>query len=75
MRIALVNRVRSSVQMNWSQVQEQLGKKIDTIFTPAPELAFQASISNTPMMVLQAGSITTQQFEKLAASITQFTKR
>jgi CheY-like chemotaxis protein len=75
MRIALVNRVRSSVQMNWSQVQEQLGKKIDTIFTPAPELAFQASLSNTPMMVLQAGSITTQQFEKLAASITQFTNR
>jgi len=75
MRVALINRVRSSLQMNWSQVEEQLGKKIDTIFTPAPELAFQASVSSTPMMVQQAGSITAQQFEKLAVSITQFTHR
>jgi len=75
MRIALINRVRSSLQMNWSQVEEQLGKKIDTIFTPAPELAFQASVSSTPMMVQQAGSITAQQFEKLAVSITQYTHR
>jgi CheY-like chemotaxis protein/MinD-like ATPase involved in chromosome partitioning or flagellar assembly len=75
MRITLINRVRSSLQLNWSQVQEQLGKKIDTVFTPAPELAFQASVSNTPMMVQQAGSITAQQFEKLATTITQLSNR
>ncbi len=70
-RVALVNRVRSSVQLNLSQVQEDLGHKIATVFTPAPELAYQASASNQPMVIQQPGSITAQQFDKLAALITQ----
>ena len=70
-RVALVNRIRSSVQLNWSQVQEDLGYKIATVFTPAPELAYQASVTNQPMVLQQPGSITTQQFEKLAALVTQ----
>lgn len=70
-RIALVNRIRSSVQLNWTQVQDELGHKIATVFTPAPELAYQASASNQPMVLQQPGSITAQQFEKLATLITQ----
>jgi CheY-like chemotaxis protein/MinD-like ATPase involved in chromosome partitioning or flagellar assembly len=68
-RIALVNRIRSSVQLNWTQVQDELEHKISTVFTPAPELAYQASASNQPMVIQQPGSITTQQFDKLAALI------
>jgi len=70
-RIALVNRIRSSVQLNWAQVQEELGYKIATVFTPAPELAYQAAAGNQPMVMQQPGSITAQQFEKLAALITK----
>ena len=70
-RMVLVNRVRSSVQLNWAQVQEDLGHKITTVFTPAPELAYQAAAANQPMVLQQPGSITTQQFEKLAALVTQ----
>jgi pilus assembly protein CpaE len=70
-RVALVNRIRSSVQMNWTQVQDDLGYKIATIFTPAPELAYQASASNQPMVMVQPGSITAQQFDKLASILTQ----
>jgi DNA-binding response OmpR family regulator len=70
-RIALVNRIRSSVQMNWAQVQEELGYKISTVFTPAPELAYQSAVANQPMVLQQPGSITTQQFDKLAALITK----
>jgi DNA-binding response OmpR family regulator len=70
-RIALVNRIRSSVQMNWAQVQEELGYKISTVFTPAPELAYQSAVANQPMVIQQPGSITTQQFDKLAAIITK----
>jgi DNA-binding response OmpR family regulator len=68
-RIVLVNRVRSSVQLTWSQVQEELGQKVATVITPAPELAYQASATNIPMVMQQPGSITAQQFEKLAALI------
>ncbi|HBX69677.1 MAG TPA: hypothetical protein DEH25_09945 [Chloroflexi bacterium] len=70
-RIVLVNRVRSSVQLNWAQVQEDLGQKIAMVFTPAPELAYQAAASSQPMVLLQPGSITTQQFDKLVALVTQ----
>ena len=70
-RVVLVNRVRSSVQLNWAQVQEGIGYKIATVFTPAPELAYQAAATNQPMVLQQPGSITTQQFEKLAALILQ----
>jgi CheY-like chemotaxis protein len=65
-RFALVTRLRSSVQMNWSQVQEELGYKISTVFTPAPELAYQSAAANQPMVIQQPGSITAQQFDKLA---------
>jgi CheY-like chemotaxis protein/MinD-like ATPase involved in chromosome partitioning or flagellar assembly len=69
LRIVLINRIRSSVQLNWKQVEEDLGQKIATVFTPAPELAFQAAVSNTPMVLHQSGNVTAQQFEKLANTI------
>lgn len=69
----LVNRVRSSVQLSWAQVQEQLGLNITTIFTPAPELAYQASTHNIPIIIQQPDGLTTEQFLKLAEKVTQRT--
>ncbi|MBN1668350.1 MAG: response regulator [Anaerolineales bacterium] len=70
-QVALYNRNRSSVQLTWSQVQEDLGYKISTVFTPAPEQAYQAATENKPMVVQQPNSITAQQFEKFAAGLLQ----
>jgi hypothetical protein len=67
----LVTRVRSGMQLSWTQVQEQLGRPISVIFTPAPELAYQASLHNVPMVVQQPDSLTAQQFAKLAEKVTQ----
>jgi len=64
--VVLVNRTRSSVQVPWAKVQEQLGRKVATVFSPAPELAFQAENANSPMVLLQPESLSTQQFEQLA---------
>jgi pilus assembly protein CpaE len=69
--LVLVNRVRSGVQLSWSQVQEQLGQTIAVIFTPAPELAYQASVHNLPIVQQQPDSLTAQQFNKLAERIAQ----
>ena len=69
--VVLVNRIRTGIQMTWSQVQDQLGYNISVIFTPAPELAYQASINNKPMIIMQPDSLTSQQFIKLAQNITQ----
>jgi len=67
----LVNRYRSGVQLSWSQVQEQLKHNISVIFTPAPELTYQASVSGMPVMLHQPESLTTQQFQKLAERVIQ----
>jgi pilus assembly protein CpaE len=67
--VVLVNRIRSGVHLSWSQVQEQLGRTISVIFTPAPELAYQASTNNKPLVKEQADSLSSQQFVKLAERI------
>jgi pilus assembly protein CpaE len=69
--IVLVNRIRSGMQLSWSQVQDQLGRNIAVIFTPAPELAYQASQHNMPMVIQQPESLTAQQFAKLAEKVSQ----
>lgn len=71
MKLVLVNRVRSSMQLSWTQVQEELEQRIATVFTPAPELAYQANSNNIPMIILQPNSVTAEQFYKLATEITQ----
>ncbi len=67
----LVNRHRSGLQLSWSQVQEQLGRQISVVFTPAPELAYQAATNNMPMIKQQPESMTAQQFSKLAERLVQ----
>lgn len=65
----VVNRVRSSIQLTVSQVQEQLGRNPSIVFTPDPELAYQASTQKIPMVLLQPESLATHQFQQLAANI------
>lgn len=69
--LVLVNRIRSGVQLSWSQVQEKIEHNIAVIFTPAPELAYQASEQNLPIVLMQPDSLTAQQFSKLAERIAQ----
>lgn len=70
-RAILVNRARSDVQMAWSQVQEELDHHLSVVFTPAPEILYQASVRNTPVVIYQSDSLTSQQFNKLADLLVQ----
>lgn len=65
----LINRQRSGVQLSWEQAEDQLGRKIDHIFTPVPELAYQAARTHVPMVERAPDSMTAEQFQKLAASL------
>ncbi len=69
--LVLINRIRSDIQMSWTQVQEALGIPITSIITPAPELAYQACTRNTPMILAQPDGIVAQQFVKIASAIAQ----
>ncbi len=64
--LVLVNRIRSEMQLSWTQVKEQIGRDLAVAFTPAPELAFHAARNNVPLVVHQPDSLTAQQFTKLA---------
>lgn len=68
-KAVLVNRIRSDTQITWTEVQERVGQKISVIFTPAPELTYQASIHNIPVVVQQPDSLTAEQFFKLAEEV------
>jgi pilus assembly protein CpaE len=70
----LINRIRSGVHLSWTQVQEQLGSAIAVIFTPAPELAYQASTNTTPIVKHQPDSLSAQQYTKLAERIVKYSR-
>lgn len=67
----LYNRTRSELQLSLSQVQQQFKQNILVVFTPAPELAFQTAKSNIPIVIQHPDNLVSQQFAKLADSITK----
>ena len=69
--VVLYNRLRSEFQLSLAQVQEQFKFAITIVFTPAPEVTYQASKSNVPLVLLHPDNLTSQQFSKLSESITK----
>jgi Flp pilus assembly CpaE family ATPase len=67
--LALINRVRTSLQIPWRQVEEDLGIELAGIVSPAPEQAHQASQTGSPLVVSQPDSLVSDQIRKLAESI------
>jgi CheY-like chemotaxis protein/MinD-like ATPase involved in chromosome partitioning or flagellar assembly len=67
----LNNRALSESLMPWAEVQEQLGHSLAGTLTPAPELFVQASRLNTPAVLCQPESLTTQQINKLVERIAE----
>jgi cellulose biosynthesis protein BcsQ len=65
----LINRQRSGVQLSWEQAENLLERKIDQIFTPVPELAYQAAAKNIPIIQRPEESMTADQFRDLAKLI------
>ena len=67
--VVLINRQRSGIQLSWEQAENQLERKIDQIFTPVPELAYQAATTYSPMVQRADDSLTADQFRDLAKLI------
>jgi len=71
----VVNRVRSEMQVNWTQIEETLGQTPLVAITPAPELISMAARQKTTVVLSDPEGLTTQQFAKLAASILDIEKQ
>jgi pilus assembly protein CpaE len=72
---ALVNRSRSDVMLSWSNVQDTLAIPVTVVVTPAPELAYQAALRFTPMILLQPDGLYAQQVNKFADQVIQHIPR
>jgi pilus assembly protein CpaE len=66
MSLALVTRERTSLQIPWRQLESDFGIGLAGIISPAPEQAHQASQGGTPLVVMHAQSLVSDQIHKLA---------
>lgn len=64
--VVLVNRIRSEAHISTRAVQDNLGRPVSAMISPAPELAATASTQNAPMILVQKEGLINQQYDKLA---------
>lgn len=69
MSLALITRERTSLQIPWRQVENDLGLPLSGIVSPAPEQAHQAAQGGTPLVSLHPDSLVADQIRKLAANL------
>jgi pilus assembly protein CpaE len=67
--LALINRVRTSLQIPWRQVEQDMGAELAGIISPAPEQAHQAAQSGSPLAISYADNLIGDQLFKLAENI------
>ena len=65
----LYNRQRTEMQYTLAQVQMEYQHPISIVFTAAPELTYQCSKANVPLVMQHPDNLTSQQFAKLADNI------
>jgi CheY-like chemotaxis protein/MinD-like ATPase involved in chromosome partitioning or flagellar assembly len=66
-----VNRIRTEMTMNVSQIEEELAQSVLLGIPPMPELAYQVATRSTPMLILQPEGIIATQVNTLADAIAQ----
>jgi MinD-like ATPase involved in chromosome partitioning or flagellar assembly len=67
--IIMVNRIRSSLELKLSDVQEQLGQQVSIVISPEPELTYQASLQKIPLTLLRPESLVAKQFHALVGNL------
>ena len=67
--MALINRIRTSLQIPWRQVETDLGVELAGIISPAPEQAHQASQGGMPIVLSHPDSLVSDQLRKIAQGV------
>ncbi|HJS30017.1 MAG TPA: hypothetical protein VJ768_10370, partial [Anaerolineales bacterium] len=63
--VAVVNRVRTDQKLSRTQIQDLLGHPAPYVFTPVPEIAYQAARTKVPMVLLGDAAAQTQQHNNI----------
>ncbi len=66
LNLVVVNRVRADLQLSAVQIQELLGKQINLVIPPVPELSYHAAMRSTPLIQIQPEGVYAQQIIRLA---------
>lgn len=70
--LALLTRMRTSLQIPWRQLQTDFGLELAGIISPAPEQAHQASQGGTPLVMMDPNSLVSDQIRKMAEHVSRF---
>jgi CheY-like chemotaxis protein/MinD-like ATPase involved in chromosome partitioning or flagellar assembly len=69
LQLVMVNRSRSASTYTRAEVEEQLGKELLALVTPAPEISFHATKSSMPIVLSQANTVTATQLRELGKKV------
>jgi len=69
--LALLTRERTSMGIAWQEIAADLGVKVATVISPAPEQAHEAAQSGKPMILSYQTSLVSDQLKKLSEHIQQ----
>lgn len=69
--VVMVHRVRTEQAMSANDIKKAIGAEVEAVFTPAPELAFQAARTTEPMVFVEPDSFTAQQTAKFVSLLLQ----
>lgn len=73
--LALINRVRTSLQIPWRQVESEIGLELAGIISPAPDQAYQASQDSEAFILAHPESLVSDQIRKLSKFLTLHLQR
>jgi pilus assembly protein CpaE len=73
--LALINRVRSKLQIPWRQVETEIDLEMAGIVSPAPDLAYESSTNSTPLILAHPESLVSDQIRKLSKFLAQHIER
>jgi pilus assembly protein CpaE len=63
--VVVVNRVRSDLKLSRTQIQDLIGHPAPYVFTPVPEIAYQAARTKVPMILVSESAAHSQQHNNL----------
>jgi pilus assembly protein CpaE len=69
--ILSVNRIRADMQISVTQMQDIFGQSVVEVIPPAPEIAYQSAVRNTPMIKVQPESLVAHQISRVADVISK----
>jgi Flp pilus assembly CpaE family ATPase len=71
LNLALVTRMRTSIQIPWREIETQMGIGFLGTLPPAADMAHQASRSTKPLITVHSKGIVSDRIRKLAEELTK----